>query len=263
MDLITHIPGIANSALFTPGANTPSPWNTPITGATDGNSPASATRNMSEIYNRVLFALDALIQASGLPVDHANWAQVIDALRSNGLTYAAGAGAANAHTVAYVPRVVALTDGMLLSFKAAAANTGPTTLNVSGLGAKAVLGGGGLPLQGGEIVAAGKCMVVWVADVDSFVLIECTGAALQVGAGTKSNHAAQVGQVAGVVGSARNLRAAVTVASASVNFTADEIVVETALGGARYCLANFNKVCNLATVGAGGMDVGAALHQDG
>ncbi|HDR9087212.1 TPA: phage tail protein [Burkholderia vietnamiensis] len=50
----------------------------------------------------------------------------------------------------------------------------------------------------------------------------------------------------------------VTAASASATLTADEIVVETALGGLRYCLANFNKTINLATTGAGGMDTGSA-----
>ncbi|THJ52752.1 phage tail protein [Burkholderia sp. LS-044] len=50
----------------------------------------------------------------------------------------------------------------------------------------------------------------------------------------------------------------VTSASASATFTADEVVVETALGGAAFRIANFNKTINLATTGAGGMDTGSA-----
>ncbi|MBN3771192.1 phage tail protein [Burkholderia sp. Se-20378] len=50
----------------------------------------------------------------------------------------------------------------------------------------------------------------------------------------------------------------VTAASASATLTADEIIVETALGGIRYCLSSFSKTINLATTGAGGMDVGTA-----
>ncbi|KWN80898.1 phage tail protein [Burkholderia ubonensis] len=50
----------------------------------------------------------------------------------------------------------------------------------------------------------------------------------------------------------------VTAASATATLTADEIIVETALGGLRYCLASFNKTVNLATTGAGGMDTGSA-----
>ncbi|HDR9497031.1 TPA: phage tail protein [Burkholderia cepacia] len=47
-------------------------------------------------------------------------------------------------------------------------------------------------------------------------------------------------------------------ASATATMTADEIIVETALGGIRYCLPSFSKTINLATTGAGGMDTGTA-----
>ncbi|MBM5648256.1 phage tail protein [Burkholderia pseudomallei] len=50
----------------------------------------------------------------------------------------------------------------------------------------------------------------------------------------------------------------VAAASSSATFTADEIVVETALGGGFYRLASFSKTINLATTGAGGMDTGSA-----
>jgi hypothetical protein len=50
----------------------------------------------------------------------------------------------------------------------------------------------------------------------------------------------------------------VTAASATATLTADEIIVETALGGVRYCLPSFSKTINLATTGAGGMDTGTA-----
>ncbi|MBB1630325.1 hypothetical protein A9975_05550 [Cupriavidus sp. UME77] len=50
----------------------------------------------------------------------------------------------------------------------------------------------------------------------------------------------------------------VTAASATATLTADEIIVETALGGVRYCLSSFSKPINLATTGAGGMDTGTA-----
>ncbi|WP_334046550.1 hypothetical protein [Burkholderia cepacia] len=60
---------------------------------------------------------------------------------------------------------------------------------------------------------------------------------------------------AAVVGSMRNAAMGVPVASASATFTADEIVVENALGGVAYKLANFNEAINLATTG---MDTGSA-----
>jgi hypothetical protein len=106
-------------------------------------------------------------------------------------------GAANAALVNYTPVVTTLVDGMVLWFKAAAANTGATTLNVNGLGAKPVVGGAHAALQGGEIVVNGKCQVVYNATLSSFVLIECSGAALQIAPGTQSQHALQLGQATG------------------------------------------------------------------
>ncbi|WP_236189303.1 hypothetical protein [Pseudomonas pharyngis] len=61
----------------------------------------------------------------------------------------------------------------------------------------------------------------------------------------------------GVVGAVRNAKMSLTTASSSATFTADEVVVETAIGGLQYRLSSFNKTINVSTVGAGGMDTGA------
>jgi hypothetical protein len=217
--------------------------------ATDFN--ADWPNNLQEEVARV-------VEAAGIALDGTVFTQLLQAIRSNAVLIGADAGVANASVLSFTMEIAALADGMVLWFKAAATNTGPTTLNVSGLGAKAVVGGGQVALQGGEIVANGRCMVIWSAPLNSFILVECTGAALQVAPGTKSGHAAQVAQVAGVVGSVRNFRAAQTVASASLVITADEVVVQSALGGSRLCIPGFNKTLNVGTVGAGGMDIGAA-----
>lgn len=81
---------------------------------------------------------------------------------------------------------------------------------------------------------------------------------LQVAVATAVNQAPQMSQVSGVVGSTRNLVMMITAASVSGTLTADEIVVETALGGVRYCLSNFSKTINVTATGAGGMDTGSA-----
>ncbi|WP_261522975.1 hypothetical protein [Burkholderia multivorans] len=70
--------------------------------------------------------------------------------------------------------------------------------------------------------------------------------------------AAVSAQSIGVVGSARNARMIVSTPSATATFTADEVVVESALGGVTYRLANFSNTINLATTGAGGMNSGQA-----
>lgn len=69
---------------------------------------------------------------------------------------------------------------------------------------------------------------------------------------------AHLPQLTGVVGTSRNAKMSVTVASATATFTADELIVQAALGGRQYKLSSFNKTINLATTGAGGMDAGVA-----
>jgi hypothetical protein len=61
-----------------------------------------------------------------------------------------------------------------------------------------------------------------------------------------------------VVGSTRNAKMSVTTASATATFTADQIVVETALNGAALTLSSYSQSVNLGTTGAGGMDTGSA-----
>lgn len=63
---------------------------------------------------------------------------------------------------------------------------------------------------------------------------------------------------AGVVGSIRNGKMVLTAAATSAVFSADEVILEAALGGEAYRLANLNKTLNLNTVGAGGMSSGTA-----
>lgn len=63
-------------------------------------------------------------------------------------------------------------------------------------------------------------------------------------------------QLAGIVGSSRNLSMNVTTASATATVMADEIIVESSLGGSQYRIGSFSKTINLATTGAGGMDTG-------
>lgn len=183
---------------------------------------------------------------------------LLPAVQASSMTVAADVGAANICVVNYQPPIYALSDGMVLWFKAKAANTGATTLNVNGLGAFPLIGGAHQALTGGEIVPGGKCQAIWRADINSFILVECTGGALQVSPGININHGAQFGQLTGVVGSARNLKASLAAAATSVTYTADEIEVQSALGGLQYKVSSFSQTLNVATTGIGGMDTGTA-----
>ncbi|MDR3432053.1 MAG: phage tail protein [Rouxiella aceris] len=62
----------------------------------------------------------------------------------------------------------------------------------------------------------------------------------------------------GIVGTAHNAAMTVPTTSASATFTADELIVATALGGIQYRLSLVNKSVNLGKTGPGGMDSGSA-----
>ncbi|SDZ71313.1 hypothetical protein SAMN05518854_11778 [Variovorax sp. YR266] len=181
----------------------------------------------------------------------------VSEIQKNAARYAADTGAANAAAAAFAPAITALTDGMELWVQAAATNTGALTMAVNALAAKPVVGEANIALQGGEYLAGGLCHLSWSAALDKFILHGCNGAPLQVANGTKSQHTAAMGQLSGVVGTVRNGRMYLGAANASGTFTADELILASALGGLQYRLPGFNKTVNLGTVGAGGMDVGA------
>lgn len=65
-----------------------------------------------------------------------------------------------------------------------------------------------------------------------------------------------------IVGASRNLRALQSTLGTSLTFTASELVVKAALGGASAILPNFNKTVSTAASGIGGV-VGPALTPNG
>lgn len=108
--------------------------------------------------------------------------------------YAADAGTANAYAVAFTPAIAALVDGTKLTFQALASNSGASTLNINGLGAKALIGGAQQPLQGGEIIAGTKTEVIYHGSLDSWVLW-AGGGSPQVPIATKPLHAINLTQL--------------------------------------------------------------------
>jgi hypothetical protein len=183
----------------------------------------------------------------------------ISDLQAGVYNFATDTGAANAYVVSMTPALAERREGQVIRFKVANTNNGASTIN-DGISVVPLVGDAHAALQGGELVAGGEASAQWNSTVGtgSYVLLLCTGAPVQVANGNKSQHAATLSQITSVVGSSRNVMMSVTAASASATLTADEIVVETALGGLKYQLSNFSKTINLATTGAGGMDTGTA-----
>jgi len=118
-------------------------------------------------------------------------ASLLQALQNNSLCYAKDVGAVNALVVNLQPAPTALVDGMLVETQVAVTNTGATTLNLNGLGAKPILGAAHAALQGGELPAGGKAEFMWHAGLASWILIEETAGAQQLGAGSYVSTPAQ------------------------------------------------------------------------
>lgn len=90
----------------------------------------------------------------------AGWARV-----ATQFTYGVGGGAANAYTLTLTPASPGVNQayrtGVCYAFIAGAANTGPSTIAVDGLAAKAITKFGTSPLIANDIIANKMCVVVY------------------------------------------------------------------------------------------------------
>lgn len=66
-------------------------------------------------------------------------------------TYKIDTGVADAYAIALTPSPAGYVEGQMVSFKAINANTGPSTIDVNGLGVKNIIRRNGTPLSGGDI----------------------------------------------------------------------------------------------------------------
>jgi hypothetical protein len=90
--------------------------------------------------------------------------------------YAADSGTANAMVVTLDPVPAALTSGMIVRVKKSAnANTGATTLNVNGLGAKAVKRMDGSALRRADLPASLPFEAIYDSTTDSFIISNFVG----------------------------------------------------------------------------------------
>lgn len=98
-------------------------------------------------------------------------------LAPQGWDFIADTGAANAYVGTYSPAIPSLVEGMVIKLKAANANTGASTFNPNGLGAKAIVSIAHSALSGGEIVANGDVWLQYNASIGSgsWVLIAASG----------------------------------------------------------------------------------------
>lgn len=174
--------------------------------------------------------------------------EMLNPASAGSIPWVVSAGTADAITAAYSPAIVTgtLVDGLLLSFRASAANATTTpTFAPNAITAHAVTRAGGSALNVGDIPGAlAECLVRYnLANTRWELMNPAT---------------ASGGSSGGTAGDARNAAMKVAAASATATFTADEIVVATSLGGQSFTLTSYSQACNLGTTGAGGMDTGTA-----
>lgn len=189
----------------------------------------------------------------------------------------------NTITAQATPTLTAYASGQEFSFVVANTNTGATTINIDSLGAKNIFARG-VALGGNELFATALYKIVYdgtqfnllgslpitdtnpiakgSSDATKQVRFEVDGLTTAttrvMTVPDKDITLAGIVDIVSVVGLIRNPKMSVTAASATATFTADEIILETALGGTPYRASSYSQAVNLGTTGAGGMDTGAA-----
>jgi hypothetical protein len=96
-----------------------------------------------------------LIGACGFTPDNADLLQLAKAVQSGLLNFAVDTGTANNYQIAVNPALLASKPGNRWYVKIANTSTGPSTLNVNGIGAKPIVYGNGDPLITGDLTAGG------------------------------------------------------------------------------------------------------------
>ncbi|MEX3933258.1 hypothetical protein AB4Y32_15895 [Paraburkholderia phymatum] len=136
-----------------------------------------------------------IVQATNAPILPSS---LLASIQNGNLSYAVATGTANAHVVALTPALTSRVDGMVIRYKAPAANNAALTLN-DGIGTVAVVGGAHAALQGGETIQNGDVWVQWNSSIGggSYIMLDSSGGALQVSPATQSQHAMQLGQATG------------------------------------------------------------------
>jgi hypothetical protein len=153
------------------------------------------------------------------------------------LAYAADTGEANAYAIALSPALTAYITGMPICFKAGNANTGASTIDVNGLGAKAIKKNGSDDLAVGDILAGQIVTVIY--DGTNFQVMNA-------------------GAVAPVRDTVRNLviKNSTSNPTYQIDISADEVILQDAYGNPARMLS-LSITVDITTSGAGGLDTGS------
>lgn len=131
--------------------------------------------------------------------------------------FATDTGAANAYVVtngsAYVTGYY---DGLTLNIRALAANTGASTLNLNGLGLKAIVRADGTALQAGDILAGQPFSVIYNNAAGNFTIGITSGIAVNaLASATAASASASAASLSAAAAAASEAAAALSAAQAS------------------------------------------------
>jgi len=175
-------------------------------------------------------------------------AATVGQVQEGALYTAVAAGTADALTATVASTLTSLSNGQPFIVLAAAANTAAATLTLTlgstALSALPIVKGNNQALAIGDIPAAGYPIELNYSSTFNALVMQ--------------NPASGVVAASGIVGSMSNAKMYISAAAVSGTFTADQIIVATALNGLQYLLPTYSQTINLGTTGAGGMDTGAA-----
>lgn len=160
-------------------------------------------------------------------------------IQNGGLVTLAAVAGADTITATTSPGITAYAAGQSFRFVAAGTNTtGIPTLNINALGAKNITRNGTAGIVPGDIRSGSVVTVTYDGTQFQITGIVAAGA---------------------VMGYARNLNSVLITQGPTIPLTADEIVLQDALGGIQYKFKNVSLNNNISTVGViNGFDTGTA-----
>ena len=103
----------------------------------------------------------AAVVDAGLTPDNLDLTQLAQAIRRSSFIYVVDQGTANSIVISPTKAPTSYTAGLAYEVKVAVINTAATTVNVSGLGARALVRMTGEPLVAGDLATAGIALIVY------------------------------------------------------------------------------------------------------
>jgi hypothetical protein len=111
-----------------------------------------------------------LINAAGLTPDNADLNQLARAIQSGKIIFGVDSGTANVYSIVLTPPLLSYYDGLAVWMLPANSNSGPSTININGIGVRNIVRRGGAPLQAGDMPAQYKSLLTYNALHSNFEL---------------------------------------------------------------------------------------------